>query len=294
MNRNRIIWQDSLLSISYDRASSILLIDRHSPKRMSNQSRISYAECMHNLCQIGLGIVQKRAGYSSATGLSYIMETQKKLETIMDGASEHLQDAKMCRSMRDQLEHWNLQMHRSYVMSELCRPVLTRSKKEEVAASRVLALCVTSLTQTVSAFINLQRITSFAKQSWAAVHRSLSSALLLCIVGETNRVETTRKIISELIDVMSDLYSDSGPSEVPTPISRSIAVLEKFISSSVSFEQQAIGLESAEGAGTTNPGLLASPNASPSTIQGSSSDAGTSPYSMMNHILWGKNRDPSL
>jgi hypothetical protein len=142
----------------------------------------------------------------------------------------------------------------------------------------------------VSAFINLQRITSFAKQSWAATHRSLSSALLLCIIGETNRVDTTRQAVGELIDVMTDMYSDLGASEVPSPVSRSIAVLQSFVSPSIP-HQQIAGLVF-EGDGTTQLDGMLRPS-TPSSIQGISSDD-FSPYSKMNHILWGKDSEHSV
>jgi ribosomal protein L44E len=242
---------------------------------------MSYVECMHSLCRIGLEIVQERAKSSLSIDSENLSEFRQRLETLTEDAVEHLQQAKMCKSMRDQLEHWNLRMHRSYIMSELFRPVLTRTEKE-VKKSELLVECTRCLTQTVFAFLNLERVSSFAKRSWAAVHRTLSSALLLCITGETKRAEATHALVGELIDVMSGISQELEPSEIPTPISRSIKVLQRFVSPRTSSH------------GQDENGSTTSPSASLPTSWNSSSETSFSPYSTMNDILWGGNRGGML
>jgi hypothetical protein len=291
-HRHRIIWQDSLLSISFDRVSSILSIDRHSPA--SNMPSGSYIECMYNLCQIGLEIVQERSRDMRSDGVIYITETQKRLEAINYGASGHLRDVKMIKSMKDHLEHWNFQMHRSYVTSELCRSVLTSSRKGPGAITSLRAVVLSNLLQTVNAFLSLQRINSFAKQSWAAVHRSLSSALLLCILGETKRVETTHQMISELVEVLSEMYSKLESAEVPTPISRSIAVLQKFTIVPDSEEGQPLDLGWDDAVNIADLSFSASRSLSSASTHGLSTESRASPYSKVNDILWGSNRELPL
>jgi hypothetical protein len=61
--RWRIIWQDSLLSITYDRASSSSVVSSRYHHLIQNPDagRMSYVECTKRLCGIGLDIVRERS-----------------------------------------------------------------------------------------------------------------------------------------------------------------------------------------------------------------------------------------
>lgn len=70
--------------------------------------------------------------------------------------------------------------------------------------------------------------TSFARHSWAALHRALSSALMLGILGEHARSERARKLLSRFINVMADITNNLDPQEISTPIQRGLAALSKL------------------------------------------------------------------
>jgi hypothetical protein len=79
----------------------------------------------------------------------------------------------------------------------------------------------------VEAFIKLCSFTSFAVSSWAAVHRSLSSALLLGILGEPKQNEHVRIALHRLITILSDM-KHTDASELPAPISRAVLALQQL------------------------------------------------------------------
>jgi hypothetical protein len=258
--------------------------------------KMSYIECMRRLCKIGLDIVRHRAGgRSNHHELSRIVQFRETLDELNAQTAAHLQDARMCRSMRDQLEHWNWFLHRSYVTSELCRPTINNGKHPSELSASLRKSCLESLADTVEAYIGLQNITAFASQSWAAVHRSLSSALLLAILGEAARNERVHKLLNKLVDVMSVINSGVDPSELSAPITRSVAALVKLlpvqsvpvslpstsatISTPLSFDHSDVDFFSTQGGSTGS--------SSPFFMNG---DADTSPYSIMDSILWGDQR----
>lgn len=121
-------------------------------------------------------------------------------------------------------------MHCSYVVSELCKPTLAkreRYKHEHELVDDLRRVCIDALVDTVDAFLKLQNLTFFARTSWAAVHRSLGSALLLGILGEPSRSESVRGMIDQLIAVMSNLeFADT--SEMPAPVTRAIEALQRL------------------------------------------------------------------
>jgi len=249
---------------------------------------------MRRLCKIGLDIVQQRAfSRPMDQGLLHIVEYRDQMQGDFDQMEDHLTDIAKCRSMREHLEYWNLYLHRSYILSELCRPAIRnkryRGEHKELAQSLRL-LCVESLANTVEAFLGLQNITKFAGQSWAAVHRSLSSALLLCIVGEPTQSERVRDLVSKLAVVISDILSGIDPTELSAPLTRSVAALHKLIpqpaETADSRNQNALPFGNFTGLDDQTARSMSGSTTMVSSPQVSSDD-GPSPYSILNSILWG-------
>jgi hypothetical protein len=265
---SRIIWQDSLLSISYDRATSTMAMTTWDVSPPSGPE--SYAECMLQLCTIALDMVNSRASSASAhRELQRIEGQRQKISSIDRHSSSHLRELSACATMKDCLEHWNWRMHRSYVISELCRPVLTKGEHLDGSTLSLRAVCIEALADTVDAFLNLYNLTAFARTSWAAVHRSLSSALLLGIVKEPSRNDRVHVMLTKLIAVLSSIeYSDA--SEVPAPISRAVAALVRLNAYDMSD-----GSRSEAG----------------SMVSGTDS---ASPHAQMHNILWGSTEFPGL
>lgn len=295
--RERIMWQDSLLSVAFDRPSTIMAIDRHSSFRAPMPAKATYRHCMQRLCEISLDLVQYRTPRLSANALGCIFETHQKIESVVPSATDHIIDVKNCKSLRDQLEHWNIQMHVGYITSELCRPLLGHTKKDDASISTLLAACFCGIRQAINGFINLQRVTAYARYSWVAVSRALSSALLLCIIPETRHEDQTHEVVRRLIKTLSDIYSDVDPVEVPTPISRALSVLGKLVFADQGADQQSTDydFEARFDAQLDDmaAGWINSFSTSPVGLS-SLTDFDGSPYTAMNFIMWGNNREPSM
>jgi len=163
---------------------------------------------MKILCETGLEIVRERTAHTDGRhDVAWIQKHHEELTDMMEQSLQHLKDAKACQSMRDQLEHWNLYLHRSYILRDIC---------------------IENLGNTVDAFLGLQNVTRFATQSWAAVHRSLSSALLLAILKKPKDDPRVRSSLDKLIIVMSSINSSLDPTEVSAPISRAVKALSRL------------------------------------------------------------------
>jgi hypothetical protein len=249
---------------------------------------------MKKLCKIGLDIIRDRSGPQEYEHeLLVIIDRRDELAAVMRQALHHLRDATAGKSMKDQLEHWNLYLHRSYVTSELYRSTLKHGTPNSELKARLRETCIESLADTVDAFLGLQNITRFANQSWAAVHRSLSSALLLGILKEPTRNQRVRTLLEKLIAVMSDVISTLDPSEISAPITRSVWALRLLNSQDIKrtpIERSQTGYSTVNW-NEINPKVLSMFNES-SHSSASTSDTSTegSPYMLMDNILWGTQR----
>ena len=291
IKRWRVVWQDSLLSITYDRASSAPIAMHHQPIWTCASDGASYTECMKKLCKIGLDIIRDRSGsHDYEHELLVIIDRRDELAAMMKQALHHLRDATACRSMKDQLEHWNLYLHKSYVTSELYRPTLKRGAADSELKAHLRETCIESLADTVDAFLGLQNMTRFANQSWAAVHRSLSSALLLGILKEPNRNQRVRILLEKLITVMSEVTSTLDPSEISAPIARSVWALRLLNSQDIKRERKQT-VPSIPNWNEMSPNMLSMFN-EPWYSNASASDTSNegSPYMLMDNILWGTQR----
>ena len=243
---------------------------------------------MKRLCAAILDIVRDRSvSVSASQEVSLILKHRDRLTAILGQAAPHLTDVSASKSMRDQLEHWNLSLHLSYVMFDLHRATLRN--QTDTALAHLRDACVDSLASTVHAYLGLQNVSSTTRTSWIATQRALSSALLLGIIKEHAKNQRVHTLLNDLLTVMTNLNSDTVPSEVPAPIARATAALGKFLHSSDAMEvdnPQWSGHASMQGDRDGSRSYDTSAFNSPTMTPGKSPH-GTSPFSLLGDILWG-------
>ena len=289
--RWQIVWQDSLLSITFDRFSQASIAAHNRP--LKSATELSYIDSMRRLCKIGLEIVQQRTiSRPIREHLQRIVEYRDDIQQEEQHLVLHLTDIAKCRSMKEQLEFWNLYLHRSYILSELCRPVLRfRAARWQDELSRTLySFCLENMANTVEAFLGLQNITTFATQSWAAIHRSLSCALLLSILREPSRNQRVQNLVFKLTAVMSHITMGVDLSEQSTPLTRSIFALQKLNLQSSGTEGSQLGESLGFEPQFEFDDQTMSDLSRASTLEASphSTEANqSSPYSILNTIMWG-------
>ncbi|GME27364.1 hypothetical protein GTA08_BOTSDO10819 [Neofusicoccum parvum] len=307
-----VLWQDSLLSITFDRASSTSTNEAVPVSPESSPGNRAYIECMYRLCKIGLDIVSERSlSHTPQETLLRIAERRQEIQEIMFDAADYLRDSRKCRSMRNQLEHWALYLHMSYITSELCRPAISPSVTNHDLAKPLRKACVDSLANTVEAFLGLQNMTVFASRSWAAVHRSVSCALLLGILKEPERNERARMLLEKLISVLTEITSKVDPTELSTPVTRSMIALRKLLNLQDASKQQAL-MTSGQSMIPNTATAASTPNMTGYSIDEINGaligddgtfgmnqsplmadlDSEASPYALMDSIIWGVKRTP--
>jgi hypothetical protein len=253
---------------------------------------------MRRLCKIGLDIVQERSVPRPASQrLQRLVELRDQIQRDWHQAKPHLGDITRCRSMIEMLEYWNLYLHRSFILSELCRPaILTKSRPRDhlELLTKFREMCIENLANTVDAFLGLYNITKFAMQSWAAVHRALSSALLLGILGESSKNTRVQTLLSRLSTLMTEVVITIDPSEMSAPLARSVEALSKLATpsriseTSRSMSADSLGgfmpLLGLHGMGATEFSATGSLQSSP---ESGMLDEDGSPFSILNSIFWG-------
>ncbi|KAI9376169.1 phenylacrylic acid decarboxylase [Aspergillus egyptiacus] len=204
------VWQDSLLSLCYDRPP-IVLTRGWAPD--SGESELSYTNVMHFLCWIALRIIS----------VSELGDPQRQsnvaLLAELDGtyarAQPHLLERSSCRNLQQHLEHLALRMHTSFCVSVLCRPAL-KSRPSSIEPHTFETLryrAKASLIDAAEAFLDFQALSVVPLRTWSMVHTVLSSTLLLCIWPETREDPECTNLQQRVIEVFSGRSSSGKDTE---------------------------------------------------------------------------------
>jgi hypothetical protein len=288
-----IVWQDSLLSIIYDRSAEPTTATKNTmPMPMRYGPVSAYHAAMYPLVKIGLEIVRDRGRadeMSSSEIHDHIAQHRDAISSIMRESADYLRDSRKCTSPQETLEHWALYLHTSYSLSELSRAAIS-PRADAHLAQVYKPLCVDNLINTVEAFLGLNNITSYARHSWAAIHRGLGSALLLGILGEHNKNERARELLARFISAIHDITVNIDPQEIAAPLQRGMSALRK-LNIQQAAGSQFFDVSSNDGLALDDDGSLkldhtvaifTPPNSIP---EGSTVKDEHSPYSVLNTIL---------
>ncbi|KAF2720094.1 hypothetical protein K431DRAFT_249904 [Polychaeton citri CBS 116435] len=292
-----IMWQDSLLSITYDRASSSASAEINTMPMPSQFGPVEpYHDSMYKLSVILSDICKDRSARLSKRELyNKIGQHRESIENVMRDAREYLRDEDKCTTPRERLEYFGLKLHSSYAMSEACRAAISPSTHDPEVAKTYKQLCIDSLANSVEGWLGIDGITAYSRQSWSALHRGLSSALLLGILGEHLRSDRVRGLLGELLDRLAWVTTEISPSELSAPVQRGVVALRKLNiqethSRRFLFEAALGGkMDGVASAGDDNSVKLdASSILTPASLSDSVSvHEDSSPYSILNSILWG-------
>ncbi|KAL4747815.1 hypothetical protein BDW72DRAFT_7205 [Aspergillus terricola var. indicus] len=206
------VWQDSLLSLCYDRPP--IASTRGWTPDAHSLSQLSYTNLMHYLCWTALGIIGMQE--SAATEPNHNLTLLAELDSTYARAQPHLLRREDCRNLQQHLEHLALRMHVSFCVSALCRPAIKTSPpfSEDSRYATLRTRARESLIIASKAFLDFQALSVVPLRTWSMVHTVLSSTLLLCTWQETRDDPECRDLQRRVISVFSDTNGkDTGTSE---------------------------------------------------------------------------------
>jgi hypothetical protein len=212
MPRSMTVWQDSLLSLCYDRPP--IASTRGWTLGSHSLSELSYTNLMHYLCWTALGIIGMQE--SAAAEPNHNLTLLAELDSTYARAQPHLLRREDCRNLQQHLEHLALRMHVSFCVSALCRPAIKTSPQfcEDSRYATLRTRARESLIIASKAFLDFQALSIVPLRTWSMVHTVLSSTLLLCTWQETRDDPECRDLQRRVIGVFSDANGrDTGTSE---------------------------------------------------------------------------------
>ena len=202
------MWQDSLLSVCFDRPPLT------TPARLEVQlsGRLSYTDAMYALCDRTLRIIGVRV-HRDKRNFSIILEDVAKIEEIRRQSLGSPHGVPHTLGIRQRTESCALNLHISFIIAWLCRPVLQNHHSPESRTGvqlRLREICNKNLIECIRAFVQLHSLSTLASRSWAVIHNGLSSALLLSLLGQTATNSQVQKLQGQIIHILSTEPNDRG------------------------------------------------------------------------------------
>ena len=236
-----IVWQDTILSLSHDRSTSTTcsyaeISNLHTseipgfstgvPNIISSvPSTTSYEDTIRRLCPINHAILTMRCAVPMSNAQYCTIESlYSAIERLRNEAKPDLQNRMLCTTRAQHMEYLALTFSLAYAESELCRPVieLRPSNMESRGSQRVQSiqqLFVQSARNTIHAFLDIREFDRKLVRTWAAMHRILSTSLVLGLVSPEERWMDSDQIrqridaLRRLIPVLEELIVENESAE---------------------------------------------------------------------------------
>ncbi|KAJ5788743.1 hypothetical protein N7457_003733 [Penicillium paradoxum] len=211
--RRRVWWtmafQNSHFSLAYDRPSITMVSQPEipfDPKSMPGHR--SYFETLCRIVSLALEVLRSRMyPGSSQLRVHEIREYKQQIQRMLAEATPHLRYRDKCRTLAEHIERTELRLHSSYLLSVLCRVSLDpHAHLDEQRRATIREDCISSLVNTIDAFVELHEINSHCSRSWISLQRTVASAFLLVANDHSSQ---TWQLIDRLEMVLGDhVYAD--------------------------------------------------------------------------------------
>ncbi|EXJ72349.1 uncharacterized protein A1O5_04853 [Cladophialophora psammophila CBS 110553] len=242
-----IMWQDSLLSLCFDRAPATA-VNCTDPVHtlMAGDQELGYREAMCALCHLTLKVSARRYAFdmTNSTDPSYenIMRDFNMVEQIKSKLRSEIKAHGNCRTVQDLVHYTCFKLHSSFAQGALLRPslntknwrYLTTVQRQDLATK-----CINSHKSSLDAYLNLLAISTSAKRSWAMLHNGLASALILAITGQIKHDPSVAAMLERLFTTLqANSPSDTDAKQLWDPHERGLQALQRM------YERQTLGAAS--------------------------------------------------
>lgn len=202
-------FQNSHFSLAYDRPSITMVSQPEIPfDHKSMPGHRSYFETLCRIVSVSLEVLRSRMfPGSSQPRVHGIREYNHQIQRMLAEATPHLRYRENCHTLADHIERTELRLHSSYLLSVLCRVSLDpHAHLDDQRRAVIRGDCISSLVNTIDAFVELHEINSHCSRSWISLQRSIASAFLLVTNDDSAQ---TWQLIDRLEMVLVDhVYAD--------------------------------------------------------------------------------------
>lgn len=230
-----LIWQDTFLSLTYDRPPSAITGIFPIPLTPYTEG-LTFQESVFTICKIILNRTQLENSGDSHPPMENALDSRRELEAIWPTVAPFLRDKSRCTTLQQHLERLALGIHLGYAICRFTWMYMDSVRQQLTVLPDTIEDAVQQAIRPIEGFLDLHRFSSTVCRSWAFVHNAVSCAITLksaeqMLPEETNRSEI---IIQRLIVVLEKEERESEWVDTDTnvrhfgPYSRALKALREI------------------------------------------------------------------
>ena len=209
-HRHSILWQDTLISLCYDRAPGIFLFDPlplANPSNKSSHSYLSFFESLHHLSTVANKIIQalERAKHIGETlSAQDMLDFQDLLNRVESRAALHVQDLSKCQSRHDRIQHYFFRFFLDSVMLCVCRSAaLAHNEENKDTNSHFADIHWIRTRAVINAYMELIWLQCPTQRCWIFIHSALSCALSLGLEVKRTKDAEDLALLAQFVETLS-------------------------------------------------------------------------------------------
>lgn len=230
--------QDCVLSVCFDRPVMTYSQDTI-PEQPTDEvgTHDVRTGCMHDLVKLSnRWLAEPEVTRRSTAEICRYLE---QLDTIEAKGNDTDRTTSTRPSRRILIERMTFQLYAGYIRGVMCRPALgkTNSSTGAPVAGEILRNATSATLNTMSAFVELSKLTKLPFRTWSMIHAGLSSAIMVEFVDNTSESPQLRRtqraflalLLREYRDCASDGEADR-PAWLSTPHLTYLCALQDLLS----------------------------------------------------------------
>ncbi|KAH8800647.1 hypothetical protein F5884DRAFT_685335 [Xylogone sp. PMI_703] len=207
-----LIWQDTFLSLCYDRPCGIIIQNPfYSPPTSTSFEGYSFLDSCHHLLLVANEFCHavdntRQSGDNLST--SSLQSLRNRIGCVASEALPRLRDISKCKTTSHYVELFCLRIFSDFFLFHLYQ---SRFVSSDIRCDDIMQPCLERCHSVVTNYLRLRRLSLVTSQLWILIHMTLSCALTLSTKLQDTNDLSTKALLHQLVETFGH-----APSRTPS------------------------------------------------------------------------------
>jgi hypothetical protein len=203
------VWQDTILTLCYDRPSGILSVKSRLPPILDPNGCYSYTDIIDRVCSICLDFCRQKLFAEDDEPISSenALQLVRKIEEIPAKAQPHLLSTVNCFTIRQHVEYYVVVIYVNHGSASILQSTLPEASIGHSQDEVKRQICETSMSKSASVvedFIKLRQVSILSSHYWSLLQASVTAVKFIASRVHADDGSKASSLVKALI---TSLYS---------------------------------------------------------------------------------------
>jgi len=199
-----IVWQDTILSIGYDRPSGILAIKARLPSISDPNGHYKFTDIVHRICNMRLDFCREKlfAEENEPMNPARMAQMIQMMEEISHNLQPHLVSTTNCFTVLHHVEHYAAAIYINHASAHFLQSTLEKDLNSSIQDDdqrQIFEAIVSKSEAIVEAFIRMRQVSILSTHSWSLLHAVVSAAKFVASRLRLNKGSKSSSLVQTLI-----------------------------------------------------------------------------------------------